>query len=283
MTLLVVAIAALLVAAAIGLLVLHVSPTVIISIGVATSVFSGFSKHMGLPIPPDRLIMGLGFFLLLVGTERKHLAMRVRFRSEHAVMLVLGAYAIVSSLAVGSLFGPEQGFYGVLDRLAVTGFVLFTVAPLLFPDKKSRNVFLVVMVCLGAYLGVTALLEGFGAKSLTWPAYIHDPAVGIHFDRARGPMGEAAGFGSGAVRVRGRRGGGRPELDGPVVQEPRVAGGGGLPAGNALHPHPIRLAREHPRRVGGLGGRAASGAGGSCLRSPSAGSWFSVSSPSPRR
>ena len=40
----------------------------------------------------------------------------------------------------------------------------------------------------GAYLGVTAVLEGIGQLGLVWPAYIADPNVGITPERARGPF-----------------------------------------------------------------------------------------------
>ncbi len=194
-TLLLLGAALLVVGAAVFVLVVRASPTLIVSVGLGLAVFSGYSKHMGMPIPPDRLVMGLGFFLLLVGTERRTMALRVRFRSEQVLMLVLAGYAAISAWAVGTLFGPQQGAYALLDRLPITAWVLFSLAPLLWPDKRARNTFLVVMVCVGAYLGLTAFIEGLGAKSLTWPSYIHDPAVGIHYDRARGPMVEAAAFG----------------------------------------------------------------------------------------
>ena len=48
---------------------------------------------------------------------------------------------------------------------------------------------------VGLYLGLTALLETVGPKSLIFPSYIDDPAVGIHYGRARGPFVEAAGNG----------------------------------------------------------------------------------------
>jgi putative inorganic carbon (HCO3(-)) transporter len=186
--------AMLLVAGAVGVLVLHASSALLLSLGVASAVFAGNTKYMGFPIPPDRLLVALGVFLLLIGVERRSLPFRLRFRSQHALMLIFGGYAIINSVVAGTLT-EERGIVGLFDRLSITAWVLFSVAPLAFYDRRTRNIFLTVMVCLGGYLGVTAILEGVGLKGLAFPSYINDPNVGIHFDRARGPMTEAAGFG----------------------------------------------------------------------------------------
>lgn len=185
--------AALIVAGAVGVLVLHASSALLLSLGVASAVFAGNTKYMGFKIPPDRLLVALGLFLLLVGVERRNLPFRLRFRSQHVLMLVLAAYATINSLVAGTLSGG--GGYALLDRLSITAWVLFSVAPIVFYDRRTRNVFLGVMVALGLYLGVTAILEGVGLKGIVLPKYINDPSVGIHYDRARGPMTEAAGFG----------------------------------------------------------------------------------------
>jgi putative inorganic carbon (HCO3(-)) transporter len=183
------------VAGAVAVLVLHVSSALVLSVGIALSVFAGNSKHMGFPLPPDRLVIALGLFLLLAGIEREKLPFRLRFRSQHALMIILAVYATISSIVAGTLFSIADGAYGLLDRLSITAFTLFTVAPLVFHDRKRRNIFLVAMVVLGAYLGATAILEGLGQKALAFPSYINDEAIGFHFDRARGPMTESAGFG----------------------------------------------------------------------------------------
>jgi putative inorganic carbon (hco3(-)) transporter len=186
--------AVLLAAGAIGVLVLHASSALLISLGLASAVFAGNTKYMGFPVPPDRLLLAFGVFLLLIGVERRNLPFRLRFRSQHALMLIFGGYAILNSLVAGTLT-EERGIVGLLDRLSITAWVLFSIAPLVFHDRRTRNIFLTVMVCLGGYLGVTAILEGVGLKSLAFPSYINDPNVGLHFDRARGPMAESAGFG----------------------------------------------------------------------------------------
>jgi putative inorganic carbon (HCO3(-)) transporter len=178
-----------------GVVLLRVKCAVVISAGIAAAVFSGQWGHLGLPIPVDRVLIYFGLLLLLLGAERSQLPVRLRFRSQHVLMIVLSVYALLSSLIAGTLLSAAEGHYALMDRLSITGFVLFTAAPLVFHDRRTRNIFLVVMVATGAYLGLTSLLEGLGAKDLAWPSYISDPNVGIHIERARGPMVESAGFG----------------------------------------------------------------------------------------
>ena len=55
--------------------------------------------------------------------------------------------------------------------------------------------FLIGLVAVGAYLGITAFLQEVNLDQLVFPAYITDPSVGIHADRARGPFVEAAANG----------------------------------------------------------------------------------------
>ena len=187
--------AALLAVGALGIVFLRLPSAVLVTLGIVTAVFSGHSADMGLPLPIDRVLIYVGLLVLLLGNERSQLPFRLRFRSQHAMMIALSVYALISSLVAGTFLGHIEGHYALLDRLSITAFVLFSVAPLVFHDARTRNILLVAMVATGAYLGVTALLEGVGLKSLTFPRYINDPNVGIHFDRARGPITESAGFG----------------------------------------------------------------------------------------
>ena len=134
---------ALIVAGAVAVLLLHASSALLLSLGVASAVFAGNTKYMGFTIPPDRILMAVGLFLLLVGIERRNLPFCLRFRSQHVLMLILAAYAIVNAIVAGSL---GRGGYALLDRLSITAWVLFSVAPLVFHDRSTRNTFLVVMV-----------------------------------------------------------------------------------------------------------------------------------------
>src|SRR5207248_561642 len=64
-----------------------------------------------------------------------------------------------------------------------------------FATDRQRSHLLVGLVLVGAYLGITALLEEIDLNALIVPDYITDPTVGTHFGRARGPFVEAAANG----------------------------------------------------------------------------------------
>jgi O-antigen ligase len=51
------------------------------------------------------------------------------------------------------------------------------------------------LACFGIYLAVTGLAEVTRQWWLVFPSYIADPAVGLHFGRARGPMVQAVSYG----------------------------------------------------------------------------------------
>ncbi|MCA9129557.1 MAG: O-antigen ligase family protein [Planctomycetales bacterium] len=55
-------------------------------------------------------------------------------------------------------------------------------------DAKQLVIPLWIMSAMGVYLAVTAGLEIAKVWSLVFPRFIGDPALGIHFGRARGPM-----------------------------------------------------------------------------------------------
>jgi O-antigen ligase len=55
-------------------------------------------------------------------------------------------------------------------------------------EKKDLRPAFWIMMAMGVYLGVTAVLEIAKMSSLVFPKSINDPTLGIHFGRARGPM-----------------------------------------------------------------------------------------------
>jgi O-antigen ligase len=63
--------------------------------------------------------------------------------------------------------------------------------------KSERSITFVhaVLALFGVYLAGTAVLEIAGQWSLVFPRHIADPEAGLHFGRARGPMGSAIACG----------------------------------------------------------------------------------------
>jgi O-antigen ligase len=67
-------------------------------------------------------------------------------------------------------------------------FFLYVVLRTAKLEPKQLKWPLVILIGLGCYLGVTAVLEVAKLWGLVFPRFISDPTIGIHFGRARGPM-----------------------------------------------------------------------------------------------
>jgi putative inorganic carbon (HCO3(-)) transporter len=173
------------------------SPAWLVSIGLALTVFSGNSDHLGFPIGPDRIMIAGGLAAIVVRTPGAGDPERtIVWRPLHAVLAAVAGIGVVSAYAAGTLLETE-GLFALLDVLGIVPFTVFTLSPLIYANQRDRNAFLTVLVGTGAYLGVVGLLEG--THNLQWvlPRYIADGSVGIHFGRARGPFAEAVAMGLG--------------------------------------------------------------------------------------
>ena len=171
-----------------------VRPAWPLSIGLALTVFSGHWRDMGVPVTLDRLLIAIGILLAVVGARRRD-PYALRSRPVDWLLAVVALYAVVSAILVGTV-DDHAARFALLDRLSLIGFVVFFVAPLAYAEPEDREILLGVLVVMGGYLGVIALLETTGPKALVIPHYITDPAIRIHIDRARGPVtdGAANGF-----------------------------------------------------------------------------------------
>jgi O-antigen ligase len=170
------------------------SPAWLISLGLAATMFSGNADQLGLPVSPDRLLIAAGLMAMVVklpGVERER---AIVWRPLHAVLAATAAIGVVSAVAVGT-FQTQEGFFALLDRLGLVPFIVFTLSPLIYGRAKDRNVLLIVLVGTGAYLGLTALLEGTHHGAFVWPRYIDDASVGTHYGRARGPFVQPSAMG----------------------------------------------------------------------------------------
>jgi O-antigen ligase len=163
-----------------------------LSLGLALAVFSGHWGDMGIPVPFDRVLVLSGIASALVREWRERQALRTR--PIDWLLVVVGGYALCSAVLAGTIDESSPRF-NLLDRFGLVAFLAFFVAPFAFRDARDRQILLGTLVALGGYLGLTALIETVGPRSVLVPAYIDDPLVGIHFDRARGPFAEAAANG----------------------------------------------------------------------------------------
>jgi putative inorganic carbon (hco3(-)) transporter len=182
-------------AGAVLYLALQVEPAWPLSIGMALSVFSGYSDRLGFPIGPDRLLIAAGLLgVALEGVRERRPPLRIE--TAHWILFAALLWAVGSAVAAGTLT-ESSGFFALLDRFGLMPFLAFLVAPVAFRTDRQRTILLGTLIVTGAYLGLTALFEMVGLDALVFPSYITDPSVGIHSDRARGPFVQAVAMGLG--------------------------------------------------------------------------------------
>lgn len=177
-----------LIAAAVAL-----EPAWLLSIGLALSMFSGNWSYLHIPGPLDRVVVFTGVIALLVRSA-KGLCPRIEVRRVHWLLGVLVLYGF-GSMAYSNTLRQHAALFEFLDRLGAVPFLLYLIAPSAFATERQRQILLVVLVAVGAYLGLTAFFEIVGPHALVFPSYIADPAIGIHLNRARGPFLEAGADG----------------------------------------------------------------------------------------
>jgi putative inorganic carbon (HCO3(-)) transporter len=182
-------------AGAVLYLAVQVEPAWPLSIGIALSVFSGYSDRLGFPIGPDRLLIAAGLLgVAFEGARERRPPLRVG--TAHWLLFLALLCAVVSAAWAGTLMQPT-GFFALFDRFGVMPFLAFLVAPVVFRTERQRLILLGTLTVTGAYLGLTALFESVGLDALVFPSYITDSSVGIHADRARGPFAQAVAMGLG--------------------------------------------------------------------------------------
>lgn len=166
----------------------------LLSLSIGAEIFSGNWGYLGIPLGADRVLLALGLASLILGGTRVVSQRQLRARPVHLLLLATAVYATASAIAVHTFF-QSNGQFALLDRLGIIPFLMFCLAPLLFRQARQRNFLLLVLVAIGAYLGVVALLEGVGLPNLVLPSYIRNPNIGLHYGRARGPFLESAADG----------------------------------------------------------------------------------------
>jgi putative inorganic carbon (hco3(-)) transporter len=174
----------------------RVQPAVFFAIGLGLMIFSSHWSLLGFPIGADRLLVGPGFAALLLRMAMGEVVSPVTLCPRHFFLGLALGYAVVSAAVSGTLT-HSHSFYELLDQFGVVPFALFAAAPVAFATSRARNVLLVVLVCLGAYLGITAVCEFIGLRSLVFPRYILSAQEGLalHLGRARGPFVESVANG----------------------------------------------------------------------------------------
>jgi putative inorganic carbon (HCO3(-)) transporter len=163
----------------------HLPTVYMLGGGLLLSIFSGSWQYLGLPGIPDRLLL-LGSLLTLLVREGEQLA-RFRLTVAHVLLVALVLYAVISSAVAGTL-GHHLATFQLLDQLGAIPFLLFFAAPLIVSTEAHRRALLTMLIGLGLYLSVEALLESVKAYGLVIPHYIVNPTLGSFDARVRGPF-----------------------------------------------------------------------------------------------
>jgi putative inorganic carbon (hco3(-)) transporter len=165
-------------------------PAVMFCGAIALTVFSGHWSNLGLPgfpFVPDRILLVGAVLALLLRSPGASYLPRLQVRGVHLLLLVTVLYATASAVVAGTL-GSQSSVFDLLDRLGAIPFLMFLVAPAIFPGPRERNWLLATLVCVGAYLGLTAIFETIGPQALVFPRYIHSVDVGRGIAQAVGPF-----------------------------------------------------------------------------------------------
>jgi putative inorganic carbon (HCO3(-)) transporter len=154
----------------------------------ALTIFSGAWGQIGLGgLPVDRLLLAivvLQLFLLAPGVAQ---IPRAQVRSVHLLMALTAIYATGSALAAGTL-GSETGLLSLIDLFGLAPYLMFLLAPTIFAGRRERRMLLGTLVCVGLYLGLTAIFESLGPHGLVFPRYILHVDAATPGERAGGPF-----------------------------------------------------------------------------------------------
>ena len=163
----------------------------LVTVGLMFTAFSGNWHNLGSPAPLDRPLMLIGIAMCFAGSPQARGSMVLR--PIHLAML-LGTAQVLLSIYATEPF-QKSSVFALVDRYGVLPFLLLVSSPVVYGAVGQRRFFARVFTVWCLYLGLLALAEGLHLDALVWPRYILDPAVGIHFDRARGPYVEAVANG----------------------------------------------------------------------------------------
>lgn len=136
----------------------------------------------------------VAFGLLVLGVLGRAVVLRQRvFVMERASWPMIGLTLLVLASVIGRPFDRETG--SLLAAKFVVPFTVFHLARLVFTEEKRLRQFEIFALAVLAYLSFTAIAFLAGWRSLIFPRFILDESLGLHADRARGPLLQAVANG----------------------------------------------------------------------------------------
>jgi len=136
----------------------------------------------------------VAFVLLLIAVAGRAVLLRQNlFVFERATWPMLGLTLLALASVAGQTFDQEA--WSLLASKVVVPFAMFHIAGLIFTNETRLRHFEIFCLVVLAYLTFTAIAFLSGANALIFPRFILNPDVGIHADRARGPLLQAVANG----------------------------------------------------------------------------------------
>jgi O-antigen ligase len=147
--------------------------------------------------PPDvhfYAIDRVAFLLLLFAIAGRAVLLRENlFVFERATWPMLGLTLFALASIAGQPFDQEA--WSLLASKLVVPFAMFHLAGVVFTNQARLRHFEIFCIVVLAYLTFTAIAFLFGTQALIFPRFILNPDLGIHADRARGPLLQAVANG----------------------------------------------------------------------------------------
>jgi putative inorganic carbon (hco3(-)) transporter len=163
-------------------------PAAFVCAAVALAIFSGGWNRIGLGgLPLDRLALVLVMLVFLLRAPGLARTPSLRVRNVH-LLLCLTLMYVVGSAMVSKTLTTEVGGLSLIDQVGVLPYLMFLLTPAAISSQRDRNLLLVTLVGVGAYLGVTAIFESLGPHSLVFPHYIVQADAEVPEARAGGPF-----------------------------------------------------------------------------------------------
>jgi putative inorganic carbon (hco3(-)) transporter len=136
----------------------------------------------------------VAFVVLLIAVAGRAALLRENlFVFERATWPMLGLTVLALASVAGQSLNQEG--WSLLASKLVVPFAMFHIAALIFTSEARLRQFEIFCLVVLAYLTFTAIAFLSEAHGLIFPRFILNPDLGIHVDRARGPLLQAVANG----------------------------------------------------------------------------------------